>query len=145
MRVGGGVFRRLSRATAVIGLTAWAAGSLWAIAQGDANVFHRFGALGVAASVLFFTDRLLKIELSRQRSVERLLHEYGLELEVLRSGTAPTEIPATGYVIDFLTEERQFDRLRQTADRFQTANIGLLTVSTLQWGFGDLFLTHLLL
>lgn len=138
------LFRRLARGMAILGLAVWAIGSAWAILGASPGLFHRFGALGVAASVLFFTDRLLKIELSRQRSVERLLHEYGLELEVMRSGTPPTDIPARGYVIDFLTEERNFDRLRHSADRFQTMNVGLLTVSTLQWGFGDLFLTYLL-
>jgi hypothetical protein len=135
------VFRRVTRAAAVVGLVAWAIGSGVSLARVDADLFHRFGALGVAAAVLFFTDRLLKIELQRQRTVEKLLHEYGLELEVMKSGTDPREIPAQGYVIDFLTEERQFDRLRASADRINVANVALLTLSTLQWGFGDLFLT----
>jgi hypothetical protein len=135
--------RRLARAVAVIGLVAYMAGSVVAVAARDADLFHRFGSLGVAAAVLFFTDRLLKVELDRQILVERLLHEYGLELEVLRSGTDPRELPPKGYVIDFLKEERQFGRLRATADRIQAANVLLLTLSTLQWGFGDLFLSSL--
>lgn len=106
-------------------------------------MFQRFGSLGVAAAVLFFTDRLTKIELSRQRSVEKLLHEYGVELEALKAGTDPKEIPARGYVIDFLTEEREFDKLRTVADRFSLANIVLLTLSTLQWGFGELIYQNL--
>ena len=134
------IFRRLAPAVAVIGLGAWAVGSVVSFVVGHAGLVPRFGALGVAASVLFFTDRLLKVELARQRTVERLLHEYGVELEALRAGTPPTAIPERGYVIDFLVEERNFDRLRASSDRFQAANIGLLTVSTLQWGFGDLLL-----
>lgn len=135
--------RRFGRLVATIGLVAWAVGSSWALYAGHPGFFPRFGALGVAAAVLFFTDRLLQIELARQRSVEKLLHEYGLELEVLRSGTPPTDIPSAGYVIDFLTEERNFDRLRSSADRMNVANISLLTLSTLQWGFGDLLLVAL--
>jgi hypothetical protein len=133
------IFRRLARAAAIVGLVAWAVGSLAAL-LGAPELFHRFGALGVASAVLFFTDRLLKIELDRQRAVERLLHEYGIELEVIRSGTPPDQMPAHGYVADYLIEERALRRLRARSDRFQAANIGLLTVSTLQWGFGDLFL-----
>ncbi|MEE4120974.1 MAG: hypothetical protein V2I65_18385 [Paracoccaceae bacterium] len=137
------LLRRLSRAVAIVGLAAWAIGSAVALATRAPDLFHRFGALGVAASVLFFTDRLLRIELARQRAVERLLHEYGVELEAMRAGTPPTELPRHGYIIDYLVEERRFGALRQTADRFQAANIGLLTVSTLQWGFGDLLLSAL--
>jgi len=133
--------RRFARAVAVGGLLAYAAGSVTSLLRLDPDLFHRFGALGVAAAVLFFNDRLLRIELARQLRVERLLHEYGLELEVLKSGTDPREMPREGYVIDFLTEERGFGQLRTVADRVQAANIVLLTVSTLQWGFGDLFLS----
>ena len=104
---------------------------------GNAELFQRFGALGVAASVLFFSDRLLKIELGRQRSVERLLHEYGVELAALKQGTPPTELPKEGFAVDFLTEERNFDALRQKADMFNVLNTVLLTFATLQWGFGD--------
>lgn len=137
-----GHLRLLMRWVAYLGLAAWAIGSVASFAEDSAVLFQRFGALGVAASVLFFTDRLTKIELSRQQSVERLLHEYGLELEVLKSGTDPQDIPAKGYVIDFLTEERNFDRLRGRADWFNAWNTALMTVATLQWGFGDLFLAR---
>ncbi len=133
------VMRGFSRLMAFAGLLAWAVGSLLSYLGGNVDTFHRFGALGVAASILFFTDRLLKIELSRQRSVERLLHEYGVELAALKEGKAPTDIPKEGYVVDFLTEERNFGALRRRADVFNVANITLLTVATLQWGFGDLF------
>ena len=135
--------RRVARAVAVVGLAAWMIGSLASLIRLNPDMFHRFGSLGVAAAVLFFTDRLLRIELQRQRAVEKLLHEYGLELEVIKSGTDPREIPSRGYVIDFLTEERQFDGLRASADRISIANVLLLTISTLQWGFGDLFLIRL--
>lgn len=134
------VFRRMSRAVAVVGLTAYVAGTAVSLLRGDPDLFHRFGSLGVAAAVLFFTERLLKIELERQRRVERMLHEYGLELEVMKMGTPPTDIPREGYVIDFLTEERHFNHLRATADRVNAANVLLLSVATLQWGFGDLIL-----
>jgi hypothetical protein len=130
--------RRLSRFMAGAGLAAWVIGSVLSVAYGTPEMFQRFGSLGVAAAVLFFTDRLTKIELSRQRSVEKLLHEYGVELEAMKAGTDPKEIPDRGYVIDFLTEEREFDKLRATADRFSLANIVLLTLSTLQWGFGEM-------
>ena len=132
--------RRAARAFAVVGLGAYAVGTLVGIARLEPDLFHRFGALGVAAAVLFFTDRLLKIESERQRHVERLLHEYGAELVALREGDEARTGPSTGAVIDYLTEERDLARLRTRADRVQVANIGLLTVSTLQWGFGDLFL-----
>ncbi|NBC97117.1 MAG: hypothetical protein GVY27_12280 [Deinococcus-Thermus bacterium] len=138
------LFRRLARAMAVVGLAAWALGSLWALTFGTPDMFHRFGALGVAAAVLFFTDRLLKIELDRQKAIERLLHEYGIELEVIRSGTPPSEMPPDGYVADYLVEEAELRRLRARSDRFQAANVGLLTFSTLQWGFGDLLVTPFL-
>lgn len=134
--------RRPSRAVAIVGLAAWAIGSAVALAARALDIFLRVGAPGVAASVLFFTDRLLQIELARQRAVECVLHEYG-EPEAMRSGTPPTELPRHGSIIDYLVEERRFGALRQTADRFQAANIGLLIVSTLQWGFGDLLLSAL--
>lgn len=130
--------RRFSQIVAGVGLAGWVVGSLLSILFGTPEMFQRFGSLGVAAAVLFFTDRLTKIELSRQRSVEKLLHEYGVELEAMKAGTDPKEIPDRGYVIDFLTEEREFDKLRATADRFSLANIVLLTLSTLQWGFGEM-------
>jgi hypothetical protein len=137
------IFRRFGRLVAYLGLIVWAVGSVWALTAGSADLFHRFGALGVAASVLFFSDRLLKIELSRQRSVERLLHEYGVELAAMKEGKAATEIPRDGYVVDFLTEERNFDALRHQADVFNIANVTLMTVATLQWGFGDRMLLWL--
>lgn len=131
------ILRRFGRAVAYVGLTAWAIGTVLALYWGEAGTFQRFGSLGVAASVLFFSDRLLKIELSRQRSVERLLHEYGVELAAMRQGTQATDIPPEGYAVDFLTEERNFDLLRHQADLFNFGNVLLLTVATLQWGFGD--------
>lgn len=136
-------FQRLARFVAVFGFIAWVVGTLITLFEGSSELFQRFGSIGVAASVLFFTDRLLKIELSRQRSVERLLHEYGIELQAMKSGTNPTDIPSEGYVVDFLTEERNFDKLRNRADNFNAANVGLMTITTLQWGFGDYFLRWL--
>ncbi|MDF1871200.1 hypothetical protein [Vannielia sp.] len=137
-------YQRLARAMAIVGLAAWAIGTLGSVlGQLNPDLFHRFGALGVAASVLFFSDRMLQVELARQRSVERMLHEFGVELEVMRSGTEPTDIPSEGYVVDFLTEERNFDALHQRADLNSTFNVALLTVATLQWGFGDMFLRWL--
>ncbi|THH38239.1 hypothetical protein E4Z66_01290 [Aliishimia ponticola] len=138
------ILHRFGVAMAYLGLSAWAIGSVIALAKMDADIFHRFGALGVAASVLFFSDRLLKIELGRQRSVERLLHEYGVELAAMRAGTEATKIPEEGYAVDFLTEERNFDRLRQEAAPFNMANVALMSVATLQWGFGDIFMTRLI-
>lgn len=129
---------------AFLGLAAYGAGSSWAFMAGNADLFHRFGALGVAASFLFFSDRLTKIELGRQRSVERLLHEYGVELAALRQGKQATEIPPEGYAVDFLTEERNFDALRRKADLFTMFNVTLMTAATLQWGFGDRFVWRLL-
>ena len=77
--------RRLSRFVAGAGLAGWVIGSLLSAFYGNPEMFQRFGSLGVAAAVLFFTDRLTKIELSRQRSVEKLLHEYGVELEAMKA------------------------------------------------------------
>lgn len=131
------ILARFTRSFAFVGLTAYIVGSAVSLYVADADSFHRFGALGVAASFLFFSDRLTKIELGRQRSVERLLHEYGVELAVLRSGKAATEIPLDGFAVDYLTEERNFDTLRHKADTFNIFNVLLITVATLQWGFGD--------
>ena len=139
------IFSRFARLVAFLGLAVWTIGTVYMAARGDAELFQRFGALGVAASVLFFSDRLLKIELGRQRSVERLLHEYGVELAALKQGTSPTDLPLEGYAVDFLTEERNFDRLRQQADVFNAANTVLLTLATLQWGFGDRLINKLVL
>lgn len=128
---------RFGALMAFAGLAAWAVGTIWAWFHGAAGLFQRFGALGVAASVLFFSDRLMRIELGRQRSVERLLHEYGVELAEMKRGIAPTDLPKEGFAVDFLTEERNFDKLRRQADGFNIANTVLLTLATLQWGFGD--------
>lgn len=138
------ILRRFSRLTAYLGLFAWAAGTLIVLFSGQAELFQRFGALGVAASVLFFSDRLAQIELGRQKSVEKLLHEYGLELAAMRQGTSPQDIPEEGFAVDFLTEERHFDLLRQRAELFNFGNVMLLTVATLQWGFGDRLVNRLL-
>lgn len=131
------ILRRFGRVVAFAGLAAWAVGTVVAVLLGEAQTVQRFGALGVAASVLFFSDRLTQIELGRQRTVEKLLHEYGLELSALRRGVEPKDIPDEGYAVDFLTEERHFDSLRQRADLTNFANVLLITVATLQWGFGD--------
>lgn len=131
------ILTRFARFVAFTGLTAWAIGTILVLFANNAELFQRFGALGVAASVLFFTDRLAKIELGRQKSVEKLLHEYGVELTALKQGTPPAEIPQEGYAVDFLTEERNFDNLREQAEMFNFFNVLLLTVATLQWGFGD--------
>ena len=131
------ILTRFTRVVAFVGLAAYAVGTALSLYFIDAETFQRFGALGVAASFLFFTDRLTKIELGRQRSVERLLHEYGVELAALRQGKDPKEIPPEGFAVDFLTEERNFDRLRRQADGFNAANVMLMTAATLQWGFGD--------
>ena len=131
---------RLGRGVAIIGLVVYLVGTVVSLATLDPGTFQRFGSLGVAAAILFFSDRLMQIELNRQRSVERILHEYGLELGALKEGTPPKDIPIDGYVIDYLTEERGFDKLRARAERITLANTILLTGATLQWGFGDLLL-----
>ena len=131
---------RLSRVMALVGLAAYILGTLYSIVSGNHHLFQRFGSIGVAAAILFFTDRLLQIELRRQKTVERILHEYGLELEVMREGIDPRELPATGFLTDYLTEEVQFQALRDRAARINSRNIFLLTAATLQWGFGDAFL-----
>ncbi|MEO0937085.1 MAG: hypothetical protein AAFY38_02910 [Pseudomonadota bacterium] len=138
------ILMRLSRVTAYVGLIAWACASLYMLWVGNADIFQRLGALGVAAAVLFFSDQLAQIELSRQRTVEKLLHEFGLELAALRDGVPPTELPKTGYVIDTLTEERNFDALRTQASVFNALNVLLLTLATIQWGFGDRIVNRLI-
>jgi hypothetical protein len=144
MSVARSIFARFARIFAFAGLAAYFVGSMLALYSGNADAFHRFGALGVAASFLFFSDRLTKIELGRQRSVERLLHEYGVELAALRQGKPATEIPLEGFAVDFLTEERNFDQLRRQADVFNVLNVLLMTAATLQWGFGDLAVLRLM-
>ena len=129
--------QRISTLAAAIGLAAWVIGTLTMWLSGNAEMFQRMGALGVAASVLFFTDRLAQVELGRQRSVEKLLHEIGLELSALQRGVDPKDMPDQGYVVDLLTEERNFDDLRQKAEAFNFANVMLMTAATVQWGFGD--------
>ncbi len=131
---------RLSRVMAVLGVAVYLLGTLYSVMFDNHHLFQRFGSLGVAAAILFFTDRLLQIELRRQRTVERILHEYGLELEVLREGIDPRDLPATGFLTDYLEEEVQFQTLRDRAERINSRNIFLLTIATLQWGFGDAFL-----
>ncbi len=131
------ILRRFGRLAAFAGLGVWALGTVVMLLRENADLFQRFGALGVAASVLFFSDRLTKIELGRQKSVEKLLHEYGVELMAIKQGTPPEVIPKEGYAVDFLTEERNFDKLRSEAEMFTFLNVLLLTVATLQWGFGD--------
>lgn len=121
---------------AIAGLATYIVGSTASLIAHNPDVFQRFGSLGVAAAILFFTDRLLKIELNRQQSVEAILHEYGLRFEVMQSGIKPTEMPEKGYSTDYLDEEQAFTRLRRRAERINAVNIVLLTVSTLQWGFG---------
>ncbi|MEO0700654.1 MAG: hypothetical protein AAFY80_00820 [Pseudomonadota bacterium] len=135
------VVLRLARGVALVGLAIYLLGTIISIATSAPEMFQRFGSLGVAAAVLFFTDRLLTIELNRQKAVEKMLHEYGLRFEALSSGIAPGDLPTTGYSTDFLHEESAFNQLRRRASRTQTRNIVLLTAATLQWGFGDLFLT----
>ena len=135
------IVQRLARVVALIGLVAYVVGTIVSIVLGTPELFQRFGSLGVAAAVLFFTDRLLTIELNRQKAVEAMLHEYGLRFEALSSGTSPSDLPEKGYDVDYVDEEREFNELRHRASRIQTRNIFLLTAATLQWGFGDLFLT----
>ena len=125
---------RLPRAVAIIGLVIYVAGTFLTLASGHPEIFQRFGALGVASAILFFTDRLTQIELTRQRAVEAMLHEYGLRFEALHSGTRPEDIPGKGYTLDFLEEERAFTRLRRKAEAIGAGNTGLLAVATLQWG-----------
>ena len=103
-------------------------------------MFQRFGSLGVASAILFFTDRLLQVELRRQKSVERILHEYGLEFDELKHGVPANEIPGAGIETDFRSEEAKFLQLRDHAERINSRNILLLTLATLQWGFGEVFL-----
>lgn len=129
---------RLSRIVAIIVLTLYLLGTIAALFAQNPDAFHRFGSLGVAAAILFFTDRLLQIELRRQAAVERILHEYGLELEVLKEGVAASDLPREGFLTDYLREEGRFSGLRQAAERTNARNIILLTLATLQWGFGDL-------
>ncbi|WP_425093367.1 hypothetical protein [Tropicimonas sp. S265A] len=130
--------RRLPRVVAVIGLVIYVLGTLISLTAGHPELFQRFGALGVAAAILFFTDRLTQIELTRQRAVEAMLHEYGLRFEALASGTTPEDLPNEGYTLDFLTEESAFTRLRRKAEAINSGNTALLSLATLQWGFGDL-------
>ena len=128
---------RLSRMVATLGLIAYLLGTLISLILLSPDAFQRFGSLGVAASILFFTDRLLQIELRRQGTVERILHEFGLELEVMKEGIKAKDIPSAGYVTDYLDEEQQFATLRDNAERINSRNIFLLTIATTQWGFGE--------
>jgi hypothetical protein len=135
---------RLSRLVATLGVLTYLIGTIFAVAELNPHTFQRFGSIGVAAAILFFTDRLMQVELRRQKTVERILHEYGLELEVLKEGVDPRELPKTGYMIDYLREEQKFSILRHHAERINSLNIFLLTAATLQWGFGDVFLRWLI-
>lgn len=131
---------RLSRFVAIFGLLAYVVGAIVSVVFKNPDMFQRFGALGVAAAILFFTDRLQQIELNRQKTVERILHEFGLELEVMKEGVPAKDIPNEGFLTDYLEEEVQFQSLREKAERINSRNIFLLTIATLQWGFGDTFL-----
>lgn len=133
-----GLRNRLPRAVAVVGLAIYILGTFASLSMGHPDLFQRFGALGVAAAILFFTDRLTQIELTRQRAVEAMLHEYGLRFEAMASGTHPEDLPNEGYTLDFLDEESAFTRLRRKAEAISSGNTALLSVATLQWGFGDL-------
>jgi hypothetical protein len=130
--------RRLPRAVALVGLGVYVAGTVLSLTFSHPELFQRFGALGVAAAILFFTDRLTQIELARQRAVEEMLHEYGLRFEALSAGTEPKDLPGHGYTVDFLEEESAFLRLRRKAEAINSRNTALLSIATLQWGFGDL-------
>lgn len=134
----------LSRLVATLGLSAYLIGTIASLAMENPLLFQRFGSLGVAAAILFFSDRLMQIELRRQKTVERILHEYGLELEVMKEGVSATELPKEGFLTDYLSEESRFSTLRGHAERITSRNILLLTAATLQWGFGDAFLGWLL-
>jgi len=136
--------RRLPRAVALVALATYVGGTALCLITGHPDLFQRFGALGVAAAVLFFTDRLTQIELTRQRAVEAMLHEYGLRFEALASGTIPEDLPNEGYTLDYLTEESAFTRLRRKAEAINSGNTALLSIATLQWGFGDLAVEALL-
>lgn len=130
--------RHLPRAVAIIGLVIYVIGTFASLSTGHPELFQRFGALGVAAAVLFFTDRLTQIELTRQRAVEAMLHEYGLRFEAIHAGIPPEDLPDKGYTLDFLDEESAFTRLRRKAEAINNGNTALLSIATLQWGFGDL-------
>ncbi|MDJ0994611.1 MAG: hypothetical protein QNI90_13625 [Dinoroseobacter sp.] len=130
--------RHLPRAVALVALVTYLGGTALCLATGHPELFQRFGALGVAAAVLFFTDRLTQIELTRQRAVEAMLHEYGLRFEAIHAGTKPEDLPDKGYTLDFLDEESAFTRLRRKAEAINSGNTALLSIATLQWGFGDL-------
>jgi len=134
----------LSRLVATLGLSAYLIGTIASLAMQNPHIFQRFGSLGVAAAILFFSDRLMQIELRRQKTVERILHEYGLELEVLKEGVSATDLPKEGFLTDYLSEEARFSTLRGHAERITSRNILLLTAATLQWGFGDAFLGWIL-
>lgn len=131
---------RAPRLVAVLALLTYVIGTIGAILASHPEYFQRFGSLGVAAAILFFTDILLQIELRRQGAVERILHEFGLELEVMKEGVEPKDMPNQGYVTDYLAEEVNFASLREHAERINSRNIILLTLATLQWGFGEPFL-----
>lgn len=136
--------RRFARLVATLGLIGYLAGSVTALLVAAPELLQRFGAIGVAAAILFFDDRLMEVELQRQQSVERILREYGLELEVMKEGIDPKAMPPTGYLVDYLREEARLHALRRHAARISAINIFLLTIATLQWGFGDAFLRWVL-
>jgi len=136
---------RLSRITANFGVAAYLIGTFSSIAMLNPEMFQRFGSLGVASAILFFTDRLLQVELRRQASVERILHEYGLEFEELKHGVPARELPGSGIETNFRSEEAKFLKLRDHAERINSRNILLLTLATVQWGFGEVFLKWVML
>jgi hypothetical protein len=131
---------RLSRVTANIGAVVYLIGTISSIFSANPEMFQSFGSLGVAAAILFFTDRLLQVELRRQKSVELILHEYGIELEEMKDGVSPREIPGRGIETNFREEEAKFLHLRDNAEHINSRNIVLLTLATVQWGFGEVFL-----
>lgn len=130
---------RKSRIVAILGVVAYFIGTAASLFAEHPVLFQRFGSIGVAAAILFFTDRLWQVESRRQQSVERILHEFGIELEVMKEGVPASDIPTKGFNVDYLEEEAKFSTFRNHAEKINSRNIVLLTVATLQWGFGDIF------
>jgi hypothetical protein len=135
------LFRRLARPGARVRRAA-RAGGFRRTARAAPEGLHRSGARGVAAAMPFVTDPSRKIGRDRQRAARRLRGD-GPEPGVPRWGTPPAGRPPRGRVKRDRAEERAPRRLRACADRFQAAHIGLLAVSALHRGFGDLLLTPL--
>lgn len=111
---------RILGGLALLGLLAYAGGSVIAVLQLSPDLFMRMGAAGVAVSLFYFSRKLKDQDSLGEYLLLKIAHEMNAGADSLETTIA------------------KYRKAQMQETRHWQWNLILVVAATLQWGFGDL-------